>query len=54
MDFLQMQIEDLSEEDQRLLRLGPQFYLPDQVIRYQHLKKMIEGEQNAKESTDQG
>tara|TARA_B100000085_G_scaffold106952_1_gene97491 strand:- start:70 stop:234 length:165 start_codon:yes stop_codon:yes gene_type:complete len=54
MDFLQMQIEDLSEEDQRLLRLGPQFYLPDQVIRYQHLKKMLEDKQNAKESTDQG
>jgi hypothetical protein len=47
-------MKELSEEDQRLLRLGPQFYLPDQVIRYQHLKKMLEDEQNAKESTDQG
>ena len=52
MDVLQM--KNLSEEDKRLLRLGPQFYLPDQVIRYQQLKKMLEDEQNAKEPTDQG
>ena len=43
-------MKELSKEDQDLLRLGPQFYLPDQVIRYQHLKKMLEDEKNAKES----
>ena len=43
-------MKKLSKEDQDLLRLGPQFYLPDQVIRYQQLKKMIEEEKNDEES----
>ena len=43
-------MKKLSKEDQDLLRLGPQFYLPDQVIRYQELKKMIEDEKNAEKS----
>ena len=42
-------MKELSEEDQRLLRLGPQFYLPDQVIRYQHLKKMLEDDKTKKD-----
>ena len=44
-------MKKLSKEDQDLLRLGPQFYLPDQVIRYQELKKMIEDEKNAEKSS---
>ena len=47
-------MKKLSKEDQDLLRLGPQFYLPDQVIRYQELKKMLKDEQNAEESTRKG
>ena len=34
-------MKELSKEDQDLLRLGPQPYLPDQVIRYQHLVEML-------------
>ena len=34
-------MKELSKEDQDLLRLGPQPYLPDQVIRYQYLVKML-------------
>ena len=34
-------IKELSKEDQDLLRLGPQPYLPDQVIRYQQIVEML-------------
>jgi hypothetical protein len=34
-------IRELSKEDQDLLRLGPQPYLPDQVIRYQQIVEML-------------
>jgi len=42
-------MNELSKEDQDLLRLGPQFYLPDQVIRYQKLKKMPRNQISATE-----
>ena len=34
-------IDQLSEQDQRLLRLGPQPYLPHEVIRYSELVEML-------------
>jgi hypothetical protein len=34
----------LSKEDQDLLRLGPQSYLPDQVIRYQQIVEMLKND----------
>ena len=38
---------DLSAEDKKLLELGPQPWLPHEVIRYQELKKSIDAYREA-------
>ena len=32
----------LSKEDKRLIKFGPQFYLPHEVLRHAELMKMLE------------
>ena len=43
-------MKELSKEDQDLLRLGPQPYLPDQVIRYQQIVEMLKKDDKDKKN----